>query len=70
VGQSNYEGLMFLEEAARCAGSLAPKPLLAAAEHIVYRGGRGPVTLSRGHAEMPIYLSQADGVDFRVVKVF
>ncbi|KQW20984.1 nitrile hydratase [Afipia sp. Root123D2] len=70
VGQSNYEGLMFLEEAARCAGSLAPKPLLSAADHIVYRGGRGPITLSRGHADMPIYLSQADGIDFRVVRTF
>lgn len=70
VGQSNYEGLMFLEEAARCAGSLASKPLLSVADHIVYRGGRGPVTLSRGHADMPIYLSQADGIDFRVVRTF
>ena len=70
VGQSNYEGLRFLEEAARCAGSLAPNPLLAAADHLVYRGGRGPITLCRGHAEMPIYLSQADGIEFRVVKTF
>ncbi len=70
VGQSNYEGLRFLEEAARRAGSLAAKPLLEVASNIVYRGARGPVTLAGGRAAMPIYLAQADGVEFRVIETF
>jgi len=70
VGQSNYEGLKFLEEAARRAGSLALKPLLAAGSNIVYRGGRGPIALQQGHAAMPIYLAEAEGIEFRVVETF
>lgn len=70
VGQSNYEGLTFLEEAARRAGSLALKPLLAAGSNIVYRGGRGPIALQQGRAAMPIYLAEAEGIEFRVVQTF
>lgn len=70
VGQSNYEGLTFLEEAARRAGSLALKPLLAAGSNIVYRGGRGPIALQQGRAAMPIYLAEAEGIEFRVVETF
>ncbi len=70
VGQSNYEGLQFLAEAARRAGSVALKPLLAAGRNIVYRGGRGPIALQQGHAAMPIYLAEAEGIEFRVVETF
>ena len=43
VGQSNYEGLRFLEAVANRAGSLAMCPLLKAARNIVYyAGARGP----------------------------
>lgn len=70
VGQSNYEGLLFLEQAARHAGSLALKPLLAAGSNIVYRGGRGPIALQQGHATMPIYLAGAEGIEFRVIETF
>ena len=70
VGQSNYEGLRFLEAAARHAGSVAPKPLLAAAGNIVYSGARGPVVLRQGRTAMPIYLAQADGIEFRVIETF
>lgn len=70
VGQSNYEGLQFLAEAARRAGSVALKPLLAAGSNIVYRGGRGLIALQQGHAAMPIYLAEAEGIEFRVVETF
>lgn len=70
VGQSNYEGLRFLEETARRAGSLELKPLLAAGNNIVYCGGRGPIALQQGSAAMPIYLAEADGIEFRVVETF
>jgi ABC-type branched-subunit amino acid transport system substrate-binding protein len=70
VGQSNYEGLRFLEEAARRAGSLGLKPLLAAGKNMIYRGGRGPIALQQGRAAMPIYLAEAEGVEFRVIETF
>lgn len=70
VGQSNYEGLCFLEAAARRAGSLAMKPLLSAATKLIYSGARGPIAFRHGHAEMPIYLAQADGLEFRILQKF
>jgi len=68
VGQSNYEGLCFLEAAAAHAGSLSLWPLLPAARNIVYMGARGPVTMRNGRAEMPMYLAEADGLDFKLIK--
>lgn len=68
VGQSNYEGLRFLEAVANRAGSLALKPLLKAARNTVYTAGRGPVTIRDGRAEMPMYLAEADGLDFKLIR--
>jgi urea transport system substrate-binding protein len=68
VGQSNYEGLRFLEAAANRAGSLSMGPLLAAARNVVYAGARGSITIRDGRAEMPMYLAEADGLDFKVIK--
>lgn len=70
IGQSNYEGLRFLETVANRAGSLAFRPLLKAARNTVYSAGRGPVTLRDGRAEMPMYFAEADGLDFRIIKTF
>ncbi len=70
VGQSNYEGLRFLETVANRTGSLAFRPLLKAARNTVYSAGRGPVTLRDGRAEMPMYFAEADGLDFRIIKTF
>ncbi|GKQ55280.1 nitrile hydratase regulator [Bradyrhizobium sp. Ce-3] len=67
-GESAYEGFCLLEAAAHRAGSLDLRPLLAAADNLVYRGPRGPVTVRDGHARMPMYLAEADGLDFRVIK--
>jgi urea transport system substrate-binding protein len=68
VGQSNYEGLRFLEAAANRAGSFSMGPLLAAARNVVYAGARGSITIRDGRAEMPMYLAEADGLDFKVIK--
>jgi ABC-type branched-subunit amino acid transport system substrate-binding protein len=68
VGQSNYEGLRFLEAAADRAGTLALQPLLKAARNLVYTAARGPVTIRDGRAEMPMYLAEADGLDFKLIK--
>jgi urea transport system substrate-binding protein len=70
VGQSNYEGLRFLQAAAERAGSLGVRPLYAAGRNVIYAGARGPVTIRNGRAEMPMYLTEADGLDFKLVKTF
>ena len=70
VGQSNYEGLRFLDTIAAQAGSLAIKPLLAAAVNVDYHGARGRVGIRRGSASMPIYLAEADGLDFQLIRKF
>jgi urea transport system substrate-binding protein len=70
IGQSNYEGLRFLETVASRAGSLAIKPLLSAAANVEYQGARGRIDVRRGNARMPIYLAAANGLDFRLIKQF
>lgn len=70
IGQSNYEGLRFLETVASRAGSLAVKPLLSAAANVEYQGARGRIDIRRGNARMPIYLAAANGLDFRLIKQF
>jgi urea transport system substrate-binding protein len=68
LGQSSYEGLRLLEVAANRAGTLSIAPLLSAARNVVYSGARGAVTIRNGHARMPMYLAEADGLDFRLIK--
>ena len=68
LGQSSYEGLCLLEAAANQAGTLAIGPLLTAARNVVYRGARGSVAIRNGHARMPMYLAEADGLDFKRIK--
>ena len=70
VGQSNYEGLRFLETVASHAGSLAIKPLLSIATNVDYQGARGRIGVRRGSANMPIYLAEANGLDFRLIRKF
>jgi ABC-type branched-subunit amino acid transport system substrate-binding protein len=70
VAQSNYEGLRFLDTVASRAGTLAIKPLLSSATNVDYVGARGRVGIRRGSAQMPIYLAEADGLDFQLIKKF
>jgi urea transport system substrate-binding protein len=70
VGQSNYEGLRFLDTVASRAGSLAVKPLFASAMNVDYDGARGRIGIRHGTASMPIYLAEADGLDFLLIKKF
>jgi ABC-type branched-subunit amino acid transport system substrate-binding protein len=70
TAQSNYEGLLFLEGLSRRAQSLDCRDLTAAAEGLVYEGGRGKVGLRRHVAEMPIYLAEAEGFEFRLLEKF
>lgn len=70
VAQANYEGLYFLEALARRAETLHLPDLTAKASSLVYEAGRGPVGYRRRRAEMPIYLAEADGFDFRLLERF
>jgi ABC-type branched-subunit amino acid transport system substrate-binding protein len=70
IGQSNYEGLRFLQAAAERAGCLTFAPLARAARDIQYVGARGLVTIRAGDAQMPMYLAEADGLDFMLLKTF
>jgi urea transport system substrate-binding protein len=70
VAQSNYEGFRFLETIAARAQSLTPSALANVAANGAYCGARGTVNLQQGSASMPIYLSEADGLDFRLIQTF
>jgi len=70
TAQSNYEGLYFLDALSRRAASLESRSLIAAAEGAVYQAARGTVGIHRRCAEMPIYLAQADGLEFRLLERF
>jgi ABC-type branched-subunit amino acid transport system substrate-binding protein len=70
VAQSNYEGLRFLETAAISAGSVGTRQLQKAAKNLAYHGARGEVALHDGSAKMPIYLAEADGLDFDLIRQF
>ena len=70
VAQSNYEGLRFLETVATQAGSIELGPMLAAAKNISYRGARGEIVMRDGGATMPIYLAEAAGLDFALLRRF
>ncbi len=70
TAQSNYEGLHFLDAVMRRAASGDVGALARAAEGVVYSGGRGEIGMRRGRVEMPIFLAEADGFDFRVLERF
>jgi ABC-type branched-subunit amino acid transport system substrate-binding protein len=70
VAQSNYEGLRFLETAAIRAGSVETRQLQKAAKNLAYHGARGEIALHDGSAKMPIYLAEADGLDFDLIRQF
>jgi ABC-type branched-subunit amino acid transport system substrate-binding protein len=70
TAQSNYEGLHFLKALADRAGTLDLWPLVSAAAGLTYSAGRGPIGMGGSGAEMPIYRAEADGHDFRPLKLF
>ncbi len=70
VAQSNYEGLRFLEAVAAHAGSIELRSMLGAAKNFTYRGARGEIVMRNGDAKMPIYLAEAAGLDFTLLKRF
>jgi ABC-type branched-subunit amino acid transport system substrate-binding protein len=66
-GQGAYDGLQVLAALSRRAGSLAVPALDAVADGTVVAGGRGRFVVRDRHAEQPVYLARADGLDFDVI---
>jgi hypothetical protein len=44
--------------------------MLGAAKNFTYRGARGEIVMRNGDAKMPIYLAEAAGLDFTLLKRF
>jgi len=70
LGQSVYEGFLFLEALAAKAGSLKVAAMDAASDGTSYTGPRGAVVMKDRHVSRDIYLAEAIGIEFRVVKSF
>jgi len=70
LGQSVYDGVLLLDALAERAGSLSVDAMDQAAEGTSYDGPRGSATMSGRHVSKDIYLAEADGASFRVVRTF
>lgn len=70
LGESCYDGVLLLDALAEKAGSLSPADMDAAADGTTYEGPRGSATMSNRHVSKDIYLAEADGAKFRVIKTF
>jgi urea transport system substrate-binding protein len=73
-GESCYEGLKFLAALVGAAGRHLPRrrlPWAATADSAPaglddYEGARGVLRIRGNHVEQPVYLAEADGLDFHV----
>ena len=70
LGESCYEGFKLLDALAEKAGSLSPDAMDAAADGTSYEGPRGRATMQDRHVSQDIYLAEAAGAEFRVLKTF
>lgn len=70
LGESCYEGLKFLHALAERAGSLSTDDTDQVADGTVFEGPRGRATMNDRHVSKDIYLAEAVGVEFRVIKTF
>jgi ABC-type branched-subunit amino acid transport system substrate-binding protein len=69
-GEGCYDGVRLLAALAHRAGTLAAPALDAVADGTTVAGGRGRFTLRDRHADQPVYLARADGLDFDVLGAF
>lgn len=68
--EGSYDGVRLLAALAERAGTLAVPALDAVADGTVTAGGRGRFALRGRHADQPVYLARADGLDFDVLAAF
>jgi ABC-type branched-subunit amino acid transport system substrate-binding protein len=69
-GEGCYDGVRLLAALAQRAGTLATSALDAVADGTTVVGGRGRFTLRDRHADQPVYLARAEGLDFNVIAAF
>jgi urea transport system substrate-binding protein len=69
-GEGCYDGVRLLAALAQRAGTLATSALDAVADGTTVVGGRGRFTLLDRHADQPVYLARAEGLDFNVIAAF
>jgi ABC-type branched-subunit amino acid transport system substrate-binding protein len=70
LGQSCYEGMLFLSALANKAGGFDVAAMSKAAEGLSYSGPRGTTVMHEGHVKRDIFLAEAQGISFKVVKTF
>lgn len=70
LAQSCYEGLLLLEAMAKRATNLSASKLEEVAQWLVFDGPRGTTVLHNRHAIRDIYVAEAEGTSFRVIKTF
>lgn len=67
IGESCYEGMLFLNALAIRAGSIDVRAMCKAVASLEYQGPRGDLAARGSHVQQPIYLAQADGLEFDVL---
>ncbi|MBO0856829.1 MAG: substrate-binding domain-containing protein [Nocardia sp.] len=67
IGESCYEGLLLFASLAEAAGSLAVRDIERQAHRVRYGGPRGEVRVRGTHTTQPVFLADADGLEFQVV---
>ncbi len=70
LGESCYEGVKLLKALADKTGSLDAAAMDAAADGVSYDGPRGKATMSARHVSRDIFLAEANGNQFKVIKTF
>jgi urea transport system substrate-binding protein len=67
IGESCYEGMLLLSALAETAGSIDVSAVDKAHGAVAYQGPRGEVAMHGSHTRQPVYLADADGLEFRVI---
>ncbi len=70
IGESCYEGMMFLRALAERAGSLSAADMDRVADGTTYSGPRGTATMKDRHVSKDIYLAEAVETEFKVIMTF
>ncbi len=70
VGQSCYDGLHFLAKLTTKAKSLDVQKLASFTEGFTFESPRGSMVIHNRHSTKTIYLVEAEGIDFKIIKTF
>ena len=70
IGQSCYDGLHFLARLTTKAKSLDVQKLTSVTEGFTFESPRGSMVIHNRHSTKTIYLVEAEGIDFKVIKTF